>query len=215
MDERRIVAGDPPASEPFRPLVAFDFDGTLTCRDSFLEFLVWRRGRARFALGMARLAPSFLRYPLDRDRGKLKADMVREFLAGERRDALAAAAEQFAAERARSLLRPDALKCWRAWQKENARLVIVTASPEILVAPMGRGLAAEAVIGTRLVFSAADTVTGALDGPNCRAEEKVVRLRAAFGDNVRLGAAYGDSSGDQAMLAIADEAGMNVFGQKP
>ena len=27
-----------------RPIVAFDFDGTLTIRDSFTEFLRWRAG---------------------------------------------------------------------------------------------------------------------------------------------------------------------------
>ncbi|HWD67623.1 MAG TPA: HAD-IB family hydrolase [Caulobacteraceae bacterium] len=214
MDEGPIVAAGP-AEAPFRPLVAFDFDGTLTCRDSFLSFLPWRYGRRRYAQAIARLGPSLVRFVRDRDRGRLKANLVGELMVGESREALAAAAERFAAECARSLLRPDAVKCWRAWQKRNARLVIVTASPEFLVAPFGRGLGAEAVIGTRLAFSNEDRATGALDGRNCRADEKVARLREAFGDDVRLEAAYGDSGGDTAMLAIADEAGMKVFGQKP
>lgn len=214
-EEGLIVAGTAPADTPFRPLVAFDFDGTLTCADSFVEYFVWRFGRLRFAAGMARLAPAFGRYAGDRDRGRLKAAMVRAFLAGQSPEALAASAERFAAQRARRLLRPDAVRCWREWQKLNARLVIVTASPEILVAPFGRGLGAEAVIGTRLAVSADDRFTGALDGPNCRAEEKVARLRAAYGDDVRLEAAYGDSDGDTAMLAIAEEAGMKVFGGVP
>ncbi len=51
-----------------------------------------------------------------------------------------------------------------------------------------------------------DRVTGRFDGPNCRGEEKVRRLREAFGDDIRLEAAYGDTSGDRAMLALADEA---------
>lgn len=214
MDEGRIVAAGP-AETPFRPLVAFDFDGTLTGRDSFLSFLPWRYGRLRFSLAIARLTPALVRYLFDRDRERLKADLVGELMVGESREALGAAAERFAAECARSLLRPDAVKCWRAWQKRNARLVIVTASPEFLVAPFGRGLGAEQVIGTRLAFSDRDTATGGLDGKNCRGEEKVVRLKQAFGEDVRLEAAYGDSGGDTAMLAIADEAGMKVFGGRP
>ena len=213
--ERRFVAAPDNPSTPFRPLVAFDFDGTLTWRDSFLAFLAWRRGRARYALGLARLAPATLAYARDRDRGALKAALVREFLAGERLDDLAAAADRFAASRARTLLRPDAVRCWRAWRDENARLVIVTASPEILVAPFGRGLGAETVIGTRLAVSEAGVITGALDGPNCRGEEKVARLKAQFGDDVRLEAAYGDTDGDTAMLAIAEDPGMKVFGERP
>ncbi|HEY1879242.1 MAG TPA: HAD-IB family hydrolase [Caulobacteraceae bacterium] len=214
MDEGPIVAAGP-AEAPFRPLVAFDFDGTLTCRDSFLGFLRWRYGSRRFALAIARLTPSLVRYVNDRDRQKLKAALVGELMVGEGREALGAAAERFAAKCARSLLRPDAVKCWRAWQKRNARLVIVTASPEFLVTPFGRGLAAEAVIGTRLAFSDKDAATGALDGRNCRGDEKVARLKEAFGEDVRLEAAYGDSSGDTAMLAIAQEAGMKVFGGRP
>jgi phosphatidylglycerophosphatase C len=200
---------------PFRPLVAFDFDGTLTCQDSFIDYFAWRFGGVRLAAGMARIAPAFLRYAGDRDRGVLKAAMVKEFLAGQRPEDLAASAERFAAQRARRLLRPDAVKCWRQWQKQNARLVIVTASPEILVTPFGHGLGAEAVIGTRLAVSAEGKLTGALDGPNCRAEEKVIRLKAVFGEDLQLEAAYGDSDGDTEMLAIAEEAGLRVFGGRP
>jgi phosphatidylglycerophosphatase C len=213
--ERRFVADSEDANAPFRPLVAFDFDGTLTVRDSFIEFLKWRYGRARWARGLARLAPAVLAYAGNRDRGRIKAAAVREFMAGERRGDLVAAADRFAAVRARALLRPDAVRCWKRWQKENARLVIVTASPDLLVAPFGRGLGAEMVIGTRLAFSESETATGALDGKNCRAEEKVARLRAVFGEDVRLEAAYGDTDGDEAMLALADQPGMKVFGERP
>ncbi|HEY5290165.1 MAG TPA: HAD-IB family hydrolase [Caulobacteraceae bacterium] len=208
------LPADAPTAE-FRPLVAFDFDGTLTARDSFLAFLAWRYGQRRYALGMARLGPPAVAYVRHRDRGRLKAALVAEFLTGESREALAAAADAFAAARARRLLRPDAVRCWRLWQKQNARLIVVTASPEILVTPFGRGLGAETVIGTRLEFSAAGIATGALDGPNCRSAEKVARLKVAFGADVRLEAAYGDSDGDVAMLAIADEKGMKVFGERP
>ncbi|HEY2480796.1 MAG TPA: HAD-IB family hydrolase [Caulobacteraceae bacterium] len=200
---------------PYRPLVAFDFDGTLTWRDSFLAFLAWRFGTARFGLGMARLAGPALAYARHRDRERLKAATVREFLRGQARADLIAQADAFAASHARRLFRPDAIRCWKQWQKQGARLTVVTASPEILVAPFARGLGAESVIGTRLGFSADDIATGDLDGPNCRGPEKVARLRAAFGDEVRLDAAYGDSDGDKQMLALADEPGMKLFSGRP
>jgi phosphatidylglycerophosphatase C len=41
-----------------RPIVAFDFDGTLTIRDSFTEFLRWRAGPGAWALGLVKLAPA-------------------------------------------------------------------------------------------------------------------------------------------------------------
>jgi phosphatidylglycerophosphatase C len=199
----------------FRPLVAFDFDGTLTWRDSFLAFLAWRAGPARHGLGMLRLAPAAMAYAHDHDRTALKGAVVAEYLTGAKRGDLKAQAQAYAAQASRKLLRPDALRCWKLWQTKGARLIIVTASPEFVVAPFAHGLGAQLLIGTRLMFDAADRVTGAFDGPNCRGREKVVRLKAAFGDDVRLEAAYGDSAGDAEMLGLADEAGMKVFGGKP
>lgn len=200
---------------PYRPLVAFDFDGTLTWRDSFLAFLIWRFGRARYSLGMARLAGAAMGFARDRDRGRLKVATVREFLAGQAQADLVAQADAFAASHARRLFRPDAIRCWKQWQKQGARLVVVTASPDLLVAPFARGLGAESVIGTRLAFNADDIATGDLDGPNCRGPEKVTRLQAAFGNDVRLDAAYGDSDGDKQMLTLADEPGMRLFSGRP
>ncbi|HXQ14312.1 MAG TPA: HAD-IB family hydrolase [Caulobacteraceae bacterium] len=195
----------------YRPLVAFDFDGTLTSRDSFTAFLRWRFGARAYAAGILALAPAGARYVLNRDRGRLKAAATRRFLGGIQRAELEAWAQTFASEQGRGLLRPDALRAWRRWQGEGARLVIVTASPEAIVAPIARGLGADALLGTRLAFDAAGQVTGDLEGENCRGLEKVRRLRATFGDDVRLEAAYGDTDGDKEMLALAEEQGMRVF----
>jgi phosphatidylglycerophosphatase C len=43
----------------------------------------------------------------------------------------------------------------------------------------------------------------------------VSRLKAAFGEDIRLEAAYGDSDGDREMLALAEEPGMKLFGERP
>ena len=55
------------------PVAAFDFDGTLTCRDSFVAFLQWRVGRTAFLAGLPALVPDALVYLVRRDRGALKA----------------------------------------------------------------------------------------------------------------------------------------------
>lgn len=196
-------------------VVAFDFDGTLTVRDSFMAFLRWRTPAARFYLGLARLGPAAFAYLRHRDRGVIKAAAVREFLKGVTRTQLETDARAFAEATAARLLRPDALRVWGEWRERRAELVIVTASPEILVAPFARGLGAHRLIGTRMAFDAADRVAGHFEGENCRGAEKVRRLREAYGDEIALRAAYGDTSGDAQMLELAEEKGYRVFTQKP
>ena len=204
-----------PPLDDGRPLVAFDFDGTLTCRDSYIAFLRWRAGHAELLAGLVPLTPALLAFALDRDRDRLKARISRHFLGGADRVALEAEARRFGDESFAGLLRPDALACWRQWRDRGARLYIVTASPEILVAPFADALGADGLIGTRLAFDADGRFTGAFEGANCRGQEKVRRLRKVFGPTVRLEAAYGDSAGDREMLAIARTAGLRVFKERP
>ena len=198
-----------------RPIVAFDFDGTLTIRDSFTEFLRWRAGPGGWALGLVRMAPAVAVYARDRDRGRIKAASVKEFLRGVTRQTLEEDAERFADQAWNRFMRPDALRIWNDWGERGAHRVIVTASPETTVAPFAQKLGADALLGTQLTFDAEDRVTGAFATPNCRGEEKVRRLRAAYGPDVRLAAAYGDTSGDTEMLAVADTPGFRVFVERP
>jgi len=196
-------------------VVAFDFDGTLTWRDSFVAFLAWKAGWRGVVASLPALVPALLSYGLRRDRGALKAAFARRFLGPVARTQLEEEARRFAAERFDSLIRPDALACWRDWKARGAHLLIVTASPEILVAPFADRLGADGLIGTRLAFDGQGHFAGALDGENCRGDEKAARLRAVLGPDLRLAAAYGDTAGDREMLALADQPGLKVFTARP
>ncbi len=198
-----------------RQIAAFDFDGTLTVKDSFMDFLRWRAGPLRYAAGMARLGFPALSYLGHRDRGRLKVAAVREFLRGAPREALEADCEAYATIAWSRMMRPDALETWQAWRERGACMTIVTASPEPVVAPFARRLGAEVLLGTRLKFDVAGRIDGAFEGENCRALEKVVRLRARFGPDVCLAAAYGDTSGDTEMLEIAEVKGYRQFTGRP
>jgi phosphatidylglycerophosphatase C len=87
--------------------------------------------------------------------------------------------------------------------------VIVSASYEPYVSVVAEALNVSNVVATRLELDAADVCTGGIDGPNCRAAEKVNRLErwlAAQGltrAEIELWA-YGDSPGDRELLAWAD-----------
>lgn len=196
-------------------VVAFDFDGTMTVRDSFTAFLAWRAGALRYAVGCLKLSPAAIAYLFNRNRGRLKAAAVREFLKGARQHELQEQARRFAEKHSGRLLRPDAIETWRRWRAKGAKTVIVTASPDFVVAPFARGLGADGLIATELAFDAEGRCIGVLAGLNCRGPEKVRRLKETFGEGLRLTAAYGDTSGDTEMLAIAEEKGYRVFTGRP
>jgi phosphatidylglycerophosphatase C len=205
----------PPAPPARRDVAAFDFDGTLTIKDSFTAFLAWRTAPLRRLTGFARLAPAALAYLVHRDRGRLKAAAVREFLRGVPRAQLEAEARAFADAAGRRLLRPDALRKWEDWRRNGATLAIVTASPTLVVQPFAQALSADVLIGTELAFDGQDRVVGSFVGENCRGQQKADRLRDRFGADLRLAAAYGDTSGDREMLELADERGYRLFTEKP
>lgn len=205
----------PEGESPPKSLVAFDFDGTLTVKDSFIAFLAWRSGAVRFLLGMVRLSPHLIAYVAHRDRGRLKAATISVFLKGLDKTALEASVAAFARLAAPKLLRPDALAAWHGWKSQGAHRVIVTASPEIMIAPFAKILGAEGLMGTQIALDETGRVTGELSSENCRAIEKVRRLESVFGPDMILTAAYGDTSGDTEMLARAKAKGYRVFKQKP
>ena len=211
------VSGSPQPMEPGpqRPIVAFDFDGTLSVRDSFMAFLAWRVPGPRFVSGLLKLLPAGSRYLFNRDRNALKAAAVSEFLTGVTRIQLETQARTYCDTVWDRFMRPDALESWAEWGDRGALRVIVTASPETTIAPFAERLGADRLIGTRLRFDEQDRVAGDFVGINCRGAEKVRRLEEAFGPDLRLVAAYGDTSGDAEMLARAAAPGYRVFTGKP
>src|SRR4029079_10087350 len=103
-------------------------------------------------------------------------------------------------------VRPD-VRARADWHRaEGHALVIVSASPELYLVPIGRLFGSDAVRGTRLEVDAAGRLSGRLDGRNVRGPEKVARLRAHLGDGPVQLWAYGDSTGDRELLALADVA---------
>jgi phosphatidylglycerophosphatase C len=199
-----IPPGDAP-EPPGRPLAAFDLDGTLTQRDTLLPFLHRAVGRGRTYRAL--LASSL---PLARaaalggaHRDVAKAAVLRGVLAGAPLERLAEAAEAFADHVVAHHLRPDVRDKVDWHRREGHELVLVSASPELYVTPIGRRLGFDTVLATRLEVGPDGRLTGRLLGPNCRGAEKVVRLREWRPDGLALAYAYGDSAGDREMLELA------------
>ena len=85
-------------------------------------------------------------------------------------------------------------------QQQKQDDIIISASPEFLLAPLCSGLGI-----THLIASKVDIQTGKFIGKNCYGEEKVHRLRQYLHD-ARISHFYSDSRSDYPLAQIADQA---------
>jgi HAD superfamily hydrolase (TIGR01490 family) len=192
-----------------RPVVAaFDFDGTLTYRDTLLPFLLRLAGWGGLVRGAVPLLPTLLGYALRLTPNDVaKERVLQRFLGGMEGEELHRAGARYADEQLPALVRPAALARLRWHQAQGHRCVVISASIEHYVAPWARAAGCHDVIATRLALDGTSRVTGRYDGKNCYGMEKERRLRELLGvcEDFEI-YAYGDSRGDRELLALADHA---------
>lgn len=193
MSQREIVA-------------AFDFDGTLTRRDTLLPFLLHTLGVRAVMIQAVRLSRTLAAHALGLiDNGIAKERVFVACLEDKKIDALQQEADVFAAQGVPALLRTEAMRRL-AWHKQQGhRCVVVSASLELYVRPWAIMAGFDDVIATQLEVRDDRTLTGRMSGVNCFGAEKVRRLAALLGERSTYTLyAYGDSRGDRELLASAD-----------
>lgn len=192
------------AGSTARPgLAAFDFDGTLAHRDTLVPFLRARSGLPRL---VAATALCGLR---TRERDTLKVAIIGRLFRGMPADELDAAGRDYVSTLV-PLLRPEMVERVRWHQSEGHAVVIVSASLGAYLRPLAEHLGLDAALAVELVTGADGLLTGGVVGElNTRGPQKVARL-TTWADT-RFGPAapfelwaYGDSAGDEEMLALAD-----------
>jgi len=192
-------------------VAVFDFDGTLTRRDTLAPFLARVGGRGRLAAAFAREAIAVAQWATGRqDIDAVKRRIVRRVLAGTPVEAARRAALVHAEAIARGLRR-DALPRIRWHREQGHRLVLASAGLDLYLEPVGAALGFDDVLCSRLA-ERAGRFTGELAGADCTGAEKLRRLEALLGGlhGVELHA-YGDSAGDAALLRVAAHAHWRPF----
>lgn len=184
-------------------LALFDFDGTITSKDSFLLFIRFAAGK-KYYTGCARLSPKICLYLAGLyPNYRLKEDFLTTFLSNWTSQQLSDVASAFSKDILKEIIRPGALERIHHHQHKGDKTVLVSASPEALLAPWCLRNNMD-LLGTRLQVKNGRT-TGKIEGKNCWGEEKVTRIQTAYQlDMYQKIYAYGDSKGDLPMLKLAD-----------
>ena len=189
---------------------AFDFDGTLTTRDTLIAFIHYACGTPRFLLGFLLHAPLLVLMKLRLySNGKTKQRLFTWFFQGMSIETFDALCQSFALSH-RHLLRPDTVRLLQQALSEGAEVLVVSASIDNWVQPFFSTFhlppSTFHVLCTQI-----EVIDGRLTGrfltPNCYGQEKVRRILALHPDRSTYHlTAYGDSLGDRELLAFADEA---------
>lgn len=192
-------------------VAAFDFDGTLTRRDSLLPYLLRGLGWRRFLRALLQSGPWLAAYACGlTSNHRAKARLLRASLGGCPVADVEHWAVDFAARYLPQQWRQATLAQLRWHQAQGHCCVIVSASPGIYLHHVGKILGMEAVLCTELEVSG-DRLSGRMQTRNCHGEEKVLRLQAWLAsrgwprEQITLHA-YGDSDGDVPLLNLADYA---------
>ena len=192
---------------------AFDFDGTLTRRDTLIEFIRYVKGNKEFLIGFLKHLHLLIMMKLGiMPNWKTKRIIFQYFFGGMTLEKFNEYCEKFAQEKA-SLLRKKGMVAVNKAVMDGDQVVIISASIENWVEPFFRFQVSNNIniIGTKI-----QVVDGKLTGrfltKNCYGEEKVRRLLEQYPDRKEYKlVAYGDSRGDHALLDFADEGHYKEF----
>jgi len=191
-------------------VAAFDFDGTLTWRDTLLPFLHRLLGTPTLLWVLFVCSPWLAGYALRLiSNHRAKAVLLQASLAGRPQAAVQRCALAFVKDDLPQQWRPWGLKQLVQHQHAGHRCVLVTASTSPYMHLVGASLGVDAVLCTEMEV-VAGRYTGRMATPNCHGEEKRRRLQAwlaaEFGADLPQLHAYGDTRGDLPLLRLAQQA---------
>lgn len=194
-----------------KKIAFFDFDGTITKKDTLLEFIKFSKGDFGFFLGFFVNSPYLIAYKLKIISNQVaKEKILRFFFRKTTEKEFNRQSERFSAEVLPHLIRPDAVQEIIKLQNNGVEIVIVSASPENWI----RGWAGKKnlkIIASELEIEQG-FLSGKIKGKNCHGIEKVNRIKKIYDLSVYEEIyAYGDTKGDIPMLSLAHKKYMKPF----
>lgn len=186
-------------------IALFDFDGTITSKDTFIEFSIYAVGKLRFLMALfcniiylvgwkMGITPNYV----------AKERLFKSLFKGMHINEFNSLCESFS-DKIDGMLHPIGIEKLYKHIDEGIPVYVVSASIENWIKPWAKKHGITNVIATKIGVEAAGGLTGSFTSKNCYGKEKVNRIRRELKDMEDYDIwAYGDSEGDDEMLAIAD-----------
>lgn len=189
-------------------IVAFDFDGTITTKDTLFDFIKFSFGWPKFIISMLLFLPTFINFLLKNiSNHQAKERLFGIFFKGLELEHFNKLGRNYA-KKINQILNNEAIDKINWHKSKGHKLIIISASIENWIEPWAKSFGFEKMLATQ-----AEVINGKLTGrfssKNCHGIEKVNRLLEEYPDRKTYKLyAYGDSSGDTEML---DEADLSFF----
>lgn len=187
-----------------KTIAVFDFDGTITTRDTLFDFIAFYFGKNKMYRGLIILSPILICYKIGLMKNNIaKQILISYFFKGESLMKFETICNAYA-KRINQILQEKTLEKLRTHIKEGHTVLINSASILNWIEPWAKQNGINSVIATELEIKNG-IITGKFSSKNCYGKEKVNRLNKIYPirDEYIL-YAYGDSEGDKALLSYAD-----------
>lgn len=185
-------------------IAAFDFDGTITSKDTLFDFIAFYFGTKKLLTGLIILSPILILYKL----GFIKNNVAKQKLFSYffRNKSIIQFNENCNkySKRINSIIRKEIINKIRWHQEQGHITIIISASIKNWIEPWATEMKFDKILATEISITN-NTITGEFSSPNCYGQEKVNRLLSEYpAKNEYILYAYGDSNGDKQLLELAD-----------
>ena len=193
-----------------KKLYLFDFDGTLTYKDTMFLYLTFYNA-SKFRIQFIKHIPLFILLKMNLlEADKVKRSFVSSVLKGQTKSKIEKKSQQFFDQYYPEIFRENALDFIKNIDHSQTDCYIVSASLDIWVRPFAEKFGMK-LLATQAAFEN-NIFTGKFVGKNCNGLEKVNRIKEAINEKkYDKTIAFGDTSGDQEMLDWADEGQFKFF----
>ncbi|HOK07880.1 MAG TPA: HAD-IB family hydrolase [Syntrophales bacterium] len=194
-------------------IAAFDFDGTITRKDSFLDFLLYTFG-AKYVFKRLFFDNFFILlcyYFGLASNHKAKEHIFCSIFKDYAHKDFENLCSDYSLNRVNEIIRPEAISRIKWHLVHKHTLVLISASIKEWIAPWAEQYGFEMVIATEPEVREG-ILTGRFKTKNCYGEEKRKRFLEIYPRrNSYLLLVYGDSRGDKALMGEADKAFYRIF----